>query len=141
MFLTFQHGSHKIISKIRLTTKNTFEMDSSTDDVSDSVGAKNIRQEASHATEDTSCPANALQIEHNSEEESKRVETSSFGEDLSQFCRKQTSIRNVDAYYVANMEEYETGDTVVWSALDCIRAFHRSEECILPFLAREKACP
>jgi hypothetical protein len=126
-------------------------MESSTHNVSDSnltgdwglVGArKNIRQEPpSHLTEDTTCPAIDLQIERNSEQQVEPKGAVTW-EDLSQhLCSKQTSMRNVDAHYVVYMGEYETGDTVVWSALECIRAFQQSEECILPYLAKGKACP
>jgi hypothetical protein len=53
---------------------------------------------------------------------------------------KQTSMRNMDAQYVIHLGDYGTGDTVVWSAVDCLRVFHQME-CILPFLAKGKACP
>jgi hypothetical protein len=48
--------------------------------------------------------------------------------------------RSVDAHCAICVSEYEKGDTVVWSNLECKHAFH--EDCIMPWLAKgKKRCP
>jgi hypothetical protein len=108
------------------------EIESSSDDMSDRnlagdwgfLGAKNISQEASHYEDTTSYCSPAIDVP----------------EDPTNFCMKLHATRNMDAHYVVYLGDHETGDTVVWSASDCLRVFHQSE-CILPFLAKAKACP
>lgn len=47
---------------------------------------------------------------------------------------------SVDAHCAICLGEYEAGDQIVWSALECRHAFH--SECILPWLAKgKKRCP
>jgi len=50
------------------------------------------------------------------------------------------NLRTVDAHCAICFSEYEEGDKVVWSGLNCQHAFH--DECILPWLAKgKKRCP
>jgi len=50
------------------------------------------------------------------------------------------SFRTVDGKCAICYCEYEVGDKVVWSGLECRHAFH--DECILPWLAKgKKRCP
>lgn len=51
-----------------------------------------------------------------------------------------TTCRTVDAQCVICLGDYQAGDKVVWSALECQHAFH--DECILPWLSNgKKRCP
>ena len=53
---------------------------------------------------------------------------------------KNGTCRTVDAHCAICFSEYEAGDKVVWSGLQCQHAFHG--ECILPWLSKgKKRCP
>ena len=55
-------------------------------------------------------------------------------------CSKNGKNRCVDAHCAICLGEYEAGDNVVWSGLQCQHAFHN--ECILPWLSKgKKRCP
>jgi hypothetical protein len=51
-----------------------------------------------------------------------------------------TNYRHVDGQCALCIEEYQVGDQVVWSDLDCPHAFHK--ECIMQWLSKgKKRCP
>jgi len=51
-----------------------------------------------------------------------------------------TTCRHVDGQCALCIDDYEEGDEVVWSDLECLHAFHK--ECILQWLSKgKKRCP
>jgi hypothetical protein len=132
------------------STKTTFEMKSSSDEVSDSknrniagdlgFGEANINIQEASQDEDTAILDLAVEPSSQQDEQPQRAETGSEVEDQPNLCMQLPSVKTENDEYVIYLGDYETGDTVVWSASDCLRAFHQTE-CILPFQAKAKACP
>jgi hypothetical protein len=107
-------------------------------------GEANINiQAASQENEDTAILDLAVEPSSQKEEQPRRARRAEAGSEVegpTNFCMRLHAMRNTDAHYVVYLGDHETGDTVVWSASDCLRVFHQSE-CILPCLAQAKACP
>jgi hypothetical protein len=112
------------------------------------VKANNIsKDEASQHDEETATVDQALvepsSLQQQEEPQQQRAATGfSKGEDQPNHCMMQipSSLNIEEGEYVIYLGDYETGDTVVWSAEDCVRVFHHSE-CSRPFLAKGKRCP
>jgi hypothetical protein len=128
-------------------------MKSSSDKVSNLAGdfgfveANNITKDEASRDEDTAILDLAVEepssLQQQKEPQQQRAETgttSSEGEDQPNLCMQMPSLNIDDGEYVIYLGDYETGDTIVWSAADCVRVFHHSE-CSRPFLAKGKICP
>jgi hypothetical protein len=119
-------------------------MKGSSDEVSNSSkpvvdGINNI-QEASHDEDTTIFDQAVVEPSSLQQEKAKRAETYSEGEDQPSLCMQLSSLKTDDDECVIYLGDYETGDTVVLSALDCFRVFHHSK-CSRPILAEGKRCP
>jgi Ring finger domain len=70
----------------------------------------------------------------------KQVGCQDDKDDESQQQKEQETHRHVDGQCALCIDDYEAGDQVVWSDLECPHAFHK--ECIMQWLSKgKKRCP